>query len=132
LRPRQRPSDARNFVGNCPPFSPESIITAGLDHAFQLGSAGSLTAKVDNVFKTKYFTDFYNYADGIQKFFTQTDLSLEYQPENKRFSIQGFVRNLENKRPLTYGSFVSAGPDDNFNWQFGSPRTYGVRVGVDF
>ncbi|MDE2435604.1 MAG: TonB-dependent receptor, partial [Sphingomonadales bacterium] len=121
-----------NFAGNRPPFSPDWIITAGLDHTFQLGSAGTLTARVDTTFKSKYFTDFYNYRDGSQKAFTQTDLSLEYKPEGRKFSILGFVKNLENIRPLTYGSFISAGPDDVFNWQFGAPRTYGVRVSVDF
>ena len=120
-----------NFAGNRPPFSPEFIITAGLDHAFHVGD-GTVTARADTTFKSKYFTDFYNYRDGTQKALTQTDLSLEYQPENKKFSIMAFVRNLENIRPLTYGSFVSAGPDDIFNWQFGTPRTYGVRASVNF
>ena len=68
----------------------------------------------------------------MQQAYTQTDLSLTYRPVNDRFSVQAFVRNLENVRPLTYGSFVSAGPDDIYNWQFGAPRTYGVRVGVEF
>ena len=43
-----------------------------------------------------------------------------------------FVKNLENTRSLTYGSFVSAGPDDIFNWQFGTPMTFGGRISVDF
>jgi iron complex outermembrane receptor protein len=121
-----------NFVGNRPAFSPEFIITAGLDHRFDLGSAGSLTARADTTFKSSYFTDFYNYRDGSQKAFTQTDLSLEYRPESKTFSVTAFVRNLEDVRPLTYGSFTSAGPVDVWGWQFGTPRTYGVRVGVEF
>ncbi|MBC2651137.1 TonB-dependent receptor [Novosphingobium flavum] len=122
-----------NFAGNRPGFSPEWIITAGLDHTIDLGAAGSLTGRVNTTFKSSYFTDFYNYRDGQQKAFTNTELNLEYRPENKRFSIQGFVKNLENNRPLTYGSFISAGPvDDVFNWQFGTPRTYGVRLSADF
>ena len=121
-----------NFAGNRPAFSPEFIITAGLDHRFDLGSAGSITARADTTFKSSYFTDFYNYRDGSQKAYTQTDLSLEYQPENKKFSITAFVRNLEDVRPLSYGSFTSAGPVDVWGWQFGTPRTYGVRVGIDF
>ncbi|OYU35407.1 TonB-dependent receptor [Novosphingobium sp. PASSN1] len=121
-----------NFAGNRPPFSPEFIITAGLDHTFQLGDAGTLTARADSTFKSSYFTDFYNYADGTQQAFTQSDLSLEYQTASKRISVMGFVKNLENNRPLTYGSFVSAGPDDVFNWQFGTPRTYGIRLNVKF
>ena len=121
-----------NFAGNRPPFSPKFIITAGIDHTFQLGGAGTLTARADTTFKSSYFTDFYNYRDGTQEAFTQSDLSLEYQSANKMYSIIGFVKNLENNRPLTYGSFVSAGPDDVFNWQFGAPRTYGIRLGVKF
>ncbi len=121
-----------NFAGNRPAFSPKLIITAGFDHTFQLGGAGSLTARADTTFKSSYFTDFYNYRDGTQAAFTQSDLSLEYQSPNKMFSVIGFVKNLENNRPLTYGSFVSAGPDDVFNWQFGAPRTYGIRLGVKY
>jgi iron complex outermembrane receptor protein len=121
-----------NFAGNRPAFSPEFIVTMGYDHIFGLGSAGTITAKANTTFKSSYFTDFYNYRDGRQKAFTQTDFALEYKPENERFTVVAFVRNLENTRPLTYGSFTSAGPDDVFNFQFGTPRTYGIRVGVDF
>lgn len=121
-----------NFAGNRPPFSPEFVVTAGLDHTFELGAIGSVTARADTTFKSKYFTDFYNYRDGTQSALSQTDISLEYRPEGKQFSIMAFVKNLENIRPLTYGSFISAGPDDVFNWQFGTPRTYGVRLSADF
>jgi len=121
-----------NFAGHRPPFSPRFIITAGLDHTFELGDTGTITARVDSTFKSSYFLDFYNYRDGTQEAYTQTNLSLEYAPMDKKFSVSAYVKNLENKRPLTYGSFVSAGADDIYNWQFGSPRLYGVRVGVKF
>ncbi len=121
-----------NFAGNRPPFSPKFIVTVGYDHIFDLGSSGKVTASANTTFKSSYFTDFYNYRDGSQKALTQTDLSLSYKPESGSFSVQAFVRNLENTRALTYGSFMSAGPDDIYNWQFGSPRSYGIRVGVDF
>lgn len=121
-----------NFAGNRPAFSPEIIATVGVDHVVPLGSAGSLTFSANSMMKSSYFTDFYNYQDGKQKAYHQTDASLTWKPESEKFSIQAFVKNIEDERPLTYGSFVSAGPDDIFNWQFGSPRTYGVRVSADF
>ena len=121
-----------NFAGNRPPFSPKFIITAGYEHTFDMGSAGSVIARADTTFKSAYFADFYNYRDGRQKALTQTSASLEYKPESGKFSVMAFVRNIENTRPLTYGSFVSAGPDDIFNWQFGAPRTYGIRASIDF
>jgi iron complex outermembrane recepter protein len=121
-----------NFAGNRPAFSPEFVITAGYEHIMPLGGAGNLTARVNTTFKSSYFTDFYNYRDGQQKAYTSTDASLSFKPTSEAFSITAFVRNIENTRPLTYGSFVSAGPDDIFNWGFGTPRTYGVRLGFDF
>jgi iron complex outermembrane receptor protein len=63
---------------------------------------------------------------------TQADATLDYKPQEGRYSVQAYAKNIGNKRPLTYGSFVSAGPDDIFNWQFGAPRTYGLRVNADF
>ncbi len=121
-----------NFAGNTPPFSPQFVITVGLDHEFDLGSSGTVTARVNSTFKSSYFANFYNQRDGRQSAYTQTDLSLEYRPENRQFSVQAFVRNLENARPLTSAGYTAAGPDDIYNWQFGAPRTYGVRVGIDF
>ncbi len=121
-----------NFAGNRPAFSPEIVATIGFDHEFQLGDAGSLTFSANSMIKSSYFTDFYNNQDGRQAGFHQSDVALTWKSADKRFSVQAFAKNLENERPLTYGSFVSAGSDDVFNWQFGTPRTYGMRVSVDF
>ena len=121
-----------NLAGNTPPMTPEWTITLAYDKVIPLGDMGSLTASVFSTFKSAYFGDVFNYRDSKQTAFTQTDLSLTYAPENKRFSLQGFVRNIENTRPLTYAGFTVAGPDDIYNWQFAAPRTYGVRLSVDF
>ena len=121
-----------NFAGNTTPYTPKYTITLGYDHVFDLGSAGTIKASAFSVFKSRYFTDFYNYRDLQQKALTSTDLSLEYKPVNKLFYVQGFVRNIENTRALVYGGYIAAGPDDILNWGYGTPRTYGVRVGVDF
>lgn len=124
----QRP----DFAGNTPPFSPEFIITAGYDHVFDLGDSGTLTARAFSRFKSSYFTSFYNFADQKQDYFTQTDLSLEYRPVDETWSAQIFVQNIEDNQPLTYGEFTAAGPADILNFQFGTPRLYGIRLGVDF
>jgi iron complex outermembrane receptor protein len=106
--------------------------TLEYDHVFDLGDVGNLTARANTTYKDSYFTDFFNYSDGQQDAYFQTDVSLEYKPVNGHWSVLAFAKNLEDERPLTYGSFVSAGPDDIYNWQFGTPRTYGLRVGIDF
>jgi iron complex outermembrane receptor protein len=121
-----------NFAGNTPAFSPEFVGVLAYDHVFSLGGAGSLTARGSLTTKSSYFTDFYNYADGKQAAYTTYDVSLDYAPTNGKWGVQLYGRNLGNERPLTYGGFTSAGPDDVFNWQFGAPRTYGVRFNVEF
>jgi iron complex outermembrane receptor protein len=121
-----------NFKGNTPAFSPEYILTLDYSHVFDLGGVGSLTARANTMYKDSYFTDFFNYKDSEQEGYWQTDVSLEYAPQQGHWSILAFAKNLEDERPLTYGSFVSAGPDDIYNWQFGTPRTYGVRISIDF
>lgn len=120
-----------NFAGNTPGYSPKWIIQLGYNHVFDLGSTGTLTFRANTAFKSSYFTSFLNYNDMKQESFTQTDLSLDYE-SSFGFSASLYVRNLENERPLSQSYFLAAGPDDIYNWQFGSPRLYGLRVGYDF
>jgi iron complex outermembrane receptor protein len=131
LDPNTAGIQSPNFGGNRPAYAPRWIITAGYDHEFDLGPSGTLTARANTTFKSKYFTSFLNYPDESQGSFTQTDLSLEYRAR-WGLDVTAFVRNLENKRPLSQAYFLAAGPDDIWNWQFGTPRTYGLRVSYEF
>jgi iron complex outermembrane receptor protein len=121
-----------NFKGNQAAFSPKMVMQVGYSHDFDLGAAGNLVAGATSKYKTSYFTDFFNYNDSKQKAYTQTNLTLDYKPREGRWSAQAYVHNIEDERALTYGSFIAAGPDDIYNWQFGAPRTYGLRFNVDF
>lgn len=121
-----------SFAGNRPPQAPRWTLTAGYDHVFELGASGSITASAFTRFKSAYYLDIFNFRDSRQKPYTQTDLSLEYRPESKKWSVQGFVRNLEDTRQLVFAGFQSIGPFDVYNWQFGAPRTYGVRLAIDY
>jgi iron complex outermembrane receptor protein len=121
-----------SLAGNTPPITPAWTISLGYDKEIDLGSAGTLTASVFSIFKSAYFNDIFNFRDSRQEAFTQTDLSLMWQPESRQFSVRAFVRNLENSRPITYAGFTAAGNDRIYNWQFAAPRTYGVQLGFDF
>lgn len=126
------PADAANLAGNKIPFSPNWTIVVGYDHVFDLASGATLTASANSTFKSSYFSSLFNYRDTQEKSYTQTDLSLEFKPASKAYSVQAFVRNLEDHRALAYANYTAAASDDIFNWQFGAPRTYGVRLSVDF
>jgi iron complex outermembrane recepter protein len=123
------PSDAS---GNTLPNAPEWILTLGYDHVWQVG-AGTLTGSIFTRYKDDYYNSVFNYQDSQQDSYTQTDVSLEYVTGNGNWSVQAYGRNLENELPINYMNFISAGPtNDDFNWVFGAPRTYGLRVAYTF
>ena len=120
-----------SFDGNTPANAPEWIVSLGYDHVFKLASGSSITFRADTTFKTEYFTQYFNYEDMKQEAFTQSSVSLEYAT-GKGLSVSAFARNLENERYLTNGYFLAAGPDDIWNYQFGNPLTYGLRISMDW
>lgn len=73
-------------------------------------------------------------AQFVQPSFTKTDLNITYNAPDKRFYVQGFVRNIENEITLANATVVAnfgTGFDDG-TAQLGDPRTYGVRTGFRF
>jgi len=121
-----------NLAGNRPPQSPEFVITVGYDHIFDLGTSGTVTASAFSRFKSSYYLTIFNERDLEQEAYTQSDFTLTYRPLSRNFSVAAYVQNIENIRPIAFGAFVAAGPDRVLNWSFSRPRTYGIRVGVDF
>ena len=121
-----------NFAGNTLPFTPKVVIALGYDHTFRMANGGRVKAGLFSRYKSSFYTDFFNYHDSQQQAITQTDVNLEYKPPGDHYGVQLFVRNLEDERPLTNAGFVSAGPDDIYNFQFGQPRTYGVRLSLNW
>jgi iron complex outermembrane receptor protein len=120
-----------NFAGNDLAYAPDVIIRLGYDHVFQLGGENTVTFRANTTYKSDYFTSFYNYRDTQQEAFFLSDASLEYA-NGKGLAISAFVNNLSDKRILTNGTFTTAGPDDIWNYQFGSPRLYGLRLSMDW
>ena len=117
--------------GNRPPQAPKYTVAVGYSHTFELGSAGTLDASAYSRFKSDYFLSSFNRAADRQEGYSQTDLSLNYTTDNKRYSVQGFVHNVENYVPLVYASYTGGGINI-YNFIFGAPRTYGAQATVKF
>ena len=121
-----------NLAGNEPSWAPEWILTLGYDHTWTIGDGATVTGSIFSRYKADYYASPYNYADGEQEAYTQTDASLEYASASDRWAVRLYVRNIEDEQPLSYHSFTSAGPDDIQIWYFGPPRTYGAQLSVNF
>jgi len=115
-----------DLSGNRPVQSPKWTIALGYDHDFRFGDH-KITAGVFTRFKSAYYLQPFNSRAEEQEAFTQTDLTLEYTAPGDRFSLQAYVRNLEDYRPYGFVNYVNAGGTTLINYVYGTPRTYGVR-----
>ena len=72
----------------------------------------------------------------VQKAYTRTDLGVVYRAPDKRYSIEAFVRNIEDGRIKTEADTTTIG--SGLTRQliptalYDAPRTVGAKVGVKF
>jgi len=121
-----------NLAGNTPANSPKLVATLGYDHTFHWDNGAALKLSLFERYKSSYYTDFYDYQDAQQKAYNQTDVNVEYKSPGGRYTVQGYVQNVEDYRPLINAYYIAAGPDRIFNFWYGQPRIYGLRLGVNY
>lgn len=121
-----------SLAGNDEPQSPSWILTAGLQHKFDLGDAGQIVADAYTRYKTSYYLTSYNWASDKQPGFGQTDLSLTYLTANKKYSVEMYVHNLEGYRPVVYSGWTGGSNVNIYNFMFGDPRTFGLKATAKF
>ena len=125
------PAASGRFIdldGVRPQYAPE--FTASLIGAYDidLGGAGKLTPQVQFFYTGRYSTQTQlSFLDpaGNQPSFTKTDLRLVYTTADDRFSVEGFVENIENEIVLQR---VTYGGDGIEQTVYGYPRNYGIRL----
>lgn len=118
----------QDLTGNRLPNSPEFSLTAGLQKRWDLGGAGSLTTRLQTYFQTESFMREFNLRIERQPAYTKTDFRLIYTDASERYSVEGFVNNIENDDVLVSAASLPTALYGNY----APPRTYGVRVGVRF
>jgi len=78
-----------------------------------------LTPYAAAILETKHF-------GARQRGYTRSQLGMTYLTANKKYSVQGFVRNIENKAVMNNFSF---GGDGAAYASVSAPRTYGIAFG---
>jgi iron complex outermembrane receptor protein len=120
-----------DITGNHLPMSPKFTFGVNVAQTFQLGDGWELTPWVNVKWQDKmYFTlrnlDNAHISDG-QKAFAKVDASLKLvSPKNWRAEL--YVLNATNK--MTRNSAQDGGGFVRGYWN--DPRTYGIRVGIDY
>lgn len=114
-------------VVNAPTWS----INAGYQHTFSLGNSGRVIAGADTRIESSRFLSIDYLALGRQGSYMMSNARLTYETANGRYSLTGFINNLENE--LVYSnSLQSPAKAGTIYNQLRPPRTYGVRASVKF
>lgn len=125
---------AADFSGCQMARTPEWSINLGFQHEFALAGGASLTARVQTHYESAKYLEYHGFRQNRQDDFTKTDLTLTYAPSEGSWTVMAYARNLENDDVrTTSGPNANTGLATNGTGDFyAPPRTYGVRVGIDF
>lgn len=121
-----------NLSGFTLPFSPKLTLIGGFEHSIPLNSGASIKFRADVAYNSGYWAVFDHTPDLRQDSYTKTDLSLTYYSPDEKFDIGVWARNVEDSE------IIAAAAGNGRPHPFGgsayldAPRTYGVRVNVDF
>lgn len=110
--------------------SPKWIANLGYEHTFEVGGNLELVAGARTSLSSSYFLSITYEEEQKQKAFMTSDAFLTLQSADERWSITGFINNIEDEviyaragnRPILNFSVATLRP----------PRTYGARVGFRF
>jgi len=117
------------LAGNSPAQSPDWTVGLGWEKTWEVPS-GLLTTKIDTKFQSAQQLSFWNYDSDYQKAYAWTNASLTYEPEDAKWNLQLWVRNLSNRTVLTDAEDSKF--SNSYRYAFAAPRTFGVKLSVDF
>jgi iron complex outermembrane recepter protein len=117
-----------DLKGNRIPYSPEATIQGYITYDIET-DIGTFTPMVQTLFNSGYFNTDFNTLIDRQDAFTKTDLRLTWTSVDRRFTVQAFVENVEDRAVNQRGVF---GANQSLNASYAMPRTYGVSAGVRF
>ncbi len=114
--------------------TPKVALTGGYAHVFELANGGSITARVSTKYSSGYFVSSFTTPQQFkQGSFTRSDATVTYSDPDGRFTLSGFVKNIENDLQLinSPGSYSATLPNAA-SVAISEPRMYGVRIGVRY
>ncbi len=117
----------RNLAGNSPVQAPKWQIGAGYEHIFE-AFHGTLTPRIQTHYESESFFGVENYGRQLQKSYNRSDLMLTYAEASGKWTLQGYVRNIEDVKVIT----VANANFGAYNYAFAAPRTFGVKLAYNW
>ena len=116
--------------------APRWNATLGYQHRWPLRSGASLLLYADTHYESEQNLNYHGFPATAQEAFTRSNLSLRYQAADERWTLQAWVRNVEDDGVLTSGNPSTRAVDiqgDGKRTGTGSyapPRTYGLSLNM--
>jgi iron complex outermembrane receptor protein len=118
-----------DYSGYDLPFAPHLSGTAGYQHRWRLLSGSGLTARIETHLETASWVTFNEMNGTHQPGHSVSNAYLTYDASNGKWSLSGYVRNLESTAVLVNGQ---GGPVGVVTGDIAPPRTYGVQLSARF
>ncbi|MBY8826285.1 TonB-dependent receptor [Sphingomonas colocasiae] len=118
-----------SFAGKRIPMSPKWKFTGNIYYDAELPDIGTLTPYLSWLHSSSYFTLDYNTVLDRQKPYDKFDARLMWRSTDERFGLEAFVENITNVAVLNRSVL---GNSQRIQQSFQPPRTYGVKLSVDF
>jgi iron complex outermembrane receptor protein len=110
-----------NDVQRAPPFT----IQAGYRHDWDFSDGSVLTGRITTMYVEENYSRDANLPGDWQESYTNTSAYLSYVPSNSRWSVTGWVRNLEDDEVIALSRSTDRGGWSVFMFP---PRTYGITL----
>jgi iron complex outermembrane receptor protein len=123
-----------NFAGHRLVQTPEYTVNLGAQYEIQTGF-GTVTPRVDVFWSGDLFFLSANSPLDRQKAYALVDANVIWRSPDRRWSVEGFVHNAADETVISNDGLQSNTIGNGFgldNYTYYPPRTYGVRVGVNF
>ena len=126
-------NEVQDLSGNSLVQAPSMTLNIVLEpYVFDV-MGGTLTPRVQFHYESE--ADMLIQNLGLRDSFTKTDLSLIYEPDDKGWYGQAYVRNLENNDVIgaaSTGTAFIAPTQRALSAAYAPPRTFGVKLGFRF
>jgi len=110
-----------NDVQRAPPFT----FLASYSHTWDFSDGSALNGRISSMYVDGNYSRDANLPGDWQESYTNTSLYLNYLPNNSRWSITGWVRNLEDDEVISLSRSNDRGGWTVFMFP---PRTYGLTL----
>ena len=119
-----------NLAGVSPPSAPKLTGTLSYMHTFTLWGGATLDWLLQSHVESQYWLTVDhgvdpNKANSRQPGYTRSLSALTFHNSDQKFSVQAYVRNIENKAVITTYSYGGAPPAYA---SISAPRTYGINL----